>query len=168
MLDAFLNFDQTKLKVLEVSAGDLENELITNNFNNTAGTIDFSARLPFDYGPPFPTDEITVASIQFEALAATDPTTAVTFSTAEDRTTQVLGTAPAYVTGTLTGGTYTVSELVMPVVTTGAATELTINSAKLNLTVNDYGSATSLTVSFNYWGGDINIDNPFQYLTGNS
>ena len=104
-IDAFINFDPTYLEVLSVTPGASLPTVLENTYDNTAGTIDYSAG---KLGEPFPTGTFTVATIQFEALAPTSPSTALTFSTSVPRETRA-DYAGNDVTGALTGGTVSIS-----------------------------------------------------------
>ena len=85
-VQAFIDFDPTYLEVISVTPGASLTTVLENNYDNTAGTIDYSAG---KLGAPFPTGEFTVATIEFKALAETNGTTAVTFSFSGPRTTTV-------------------------------------------------------------------------------
>jgi hypothetical protein len=104
-ISTFIDFDPTYLEVQSVTSGTALPTVLQNTYNNTAGTIDYSAG---KLGGPFPTGTFTVATIQFRALAPTNPGTAVTFSTDPPRKTRV-DYGGNDVTGTLTGGIVTIT-----------------------------------------------------------
>jgi C1A family cysteine protease/dipeptidyl aminopeptidase/acylaminoacyl peptidase len=112
-VDAFINFDPAKLAVvdrdggtpgIQITPGTELNTVLTNNANNTLGTIDFAAG---KLTGTKPTATFTVAKITFKALAVTAPNTAVSFSTTGSRITKVIDGIND-VTGTLTGATVTI------------------------------------------------------------
>jgi clostripain len=104
-IDAFVDFDPTYLEVQSVTPGSSLPTVLENSYDNMAGTIDYSAG---KLGAPFPTGTFTVATIQFRALAQTSPNTALTFSIDPPRQTRA-DYAGDDVTGTLTGGTVTIT-----------------------------------------------------------
>jgi hypothetical protein len=113
-IDAFVDFVPAHLEVvdadvgapgIQITPGSALPTVIVNEADNYLGTIDFSAG---KLGAPFPTGTFDVATIQFRALAPTSPSTAVTFSTSPPRQTRA-DYAGGDVTGTLTGGTVTVT-----------------------------------------------------------
>jgi len=85
-VQAFIDFDPAYLEVQSVTPGPALPTVVQNIYNNSAGTIDYSAG---KLGEPFPTGTFTVATIEFKALAETSSTTAVTFSFAGSRKTIV-------------------------------------------------------------------------------
>jgi hypothetical protein len=91
---------------VQITSGDAFNATIVNSADNALGQIDFAAG---KLGAPFPTGSFELASIQFEALAPTDPTTSVVFNTSGLRTTLASDPLGNVITGTLTGGIYTVA-----------------------------------------------------------
>lgn len=100
-VQAFLDFDPTYLEVQSVTTGSaLPNEVLVA-YDNTAGTIDYSVG---KLGGPFPSGTFTVGTIQFRALAATDPDTAVGFSASLPRET-IVDYGGSDITGTISGGT---------------------------------------------------------------
>jgi elongation factor P hydroxylase len=83
-VDTFLNFDATKLAVVDLDSGTagiqiipgtVLNTVLTNIADNTLGTITFGAG---KLSAPFSTGPFTVATIRFQALAVTAPTSNVT------------------------------------------------------------------------------------------
>ena len=114
-VDAYLDFDPAKLAVVDmdpavpgcqIASGAAFSMPIRNTADNTAGHIDYSAGAI----NPLPSGTFTVATIRFQALAATAPTTAITFSTSDVRHTEVCGDIQGTdVTGTLTGGVCTIA-----------------------------------------------------------
>jgi hypothetical protein len=98
-IDAFVDFDPAYLEVQSVTPGASLPTVLENTYDNTAGTIDYSAG---KLGAPFPTGTFTVATIQFKALDQTSPSTSITFSTDPPRKTRA-DYAGGDVTGTLTG-----------------------------------------------------------------
>ena len=114
-IDACLDFDPAKLAVvdmvpgtagIQISGGASLSMPLQNLADNTTGHIDYSAGSL----SPYPSGTFTVATIRFQALAATSPTTAVAFSTSGLRSTEVSGDVlGTNVTGTLTGGVYTIA-----------------------------------------------------------
>ena len=85
-VQAFIDFDPAYLEVQSVTPGPTLPTVVQNTYDNTVGTIDYSAG---KLGEPFPTGTFTVATIEFKALAETSSTTAVTFSFAGSRKTIV-------------------------------------------------------------------------------
>jgi hypothetical protein len=109
-VDAFLNFDPTKLTVVDMDAGTTGTQIIpgtelntvlTNSCDNTTGTIDISVG---KLGTPYPEGAFIVATIRFQALAVTATTTNVSYSTTGERKTSVTDGFGNF-TGTLTGAT---------------------------------------------------------------
>ncbi len=106
-IDAFLDFDPTKLQVLQLTAGTVFPMEIIRNIDNTLGQVDISMG---KLGAPFPSGDIVLATVQFEAIAETEPVTDITFAISGARWTMVSDSEGIDVTGTLTGGTYTITE----------------------------------------------------------
>jgi hypothetical protein len=109
-VDVFLNFDPTRLAVvdmdggttgIQITPGTALNTVLTNSSDNALGTITFGAG---KMSAPFPSGTFTVATIRFQALAVTTPTTVVSFATIGARKTSVTN-GFSDVTGTLTGAT---------------------------------------------------------------
>jgi hypothetical protein len=73
---AHLNFSTTYLEVLSITPGTALGNVLTNNHNNTTGTIDYDAGVPM--GSPGVTADFVLATVQFHAKAVT-PGTALTF-----------------------------------------------------------------------------------------
>jgi len=119
-IDAYLDFDFTKLAVvdmnseqsgIQISGGIALPIFLWNAANNTTGRIAYSAGA----FSPYPSETFTVATIRFQALAATSLASPVTFSTSFDRPTLVVGdTHAADITGTLTGATFLISSANTP------------------------------------------------------
>jgi hypothetical protein len=103
---AFINFVPAYLEVQSIEPGTSLPKVIKNTYDNTAGTIDYSAGKQL--GGPSPTGTFTVATIHFRAKASTTPSTTLTFSTGRPRETRV-DHAGGDVTGTITGGTVHIS-----------------------------------------------------------
>jgi hypothetical protein len=103
---AFIDFDNTYLEVQSITAGTTLDTVLTNAFNNTAGTIDYSAG---KLSGTLPTGMFTLATIEFKALAETSSTTSLTFVYEEpNRVTDVITTGSVSVLGTVTGGEITI------------------------------------------------------------
>jgi subtilisin family serine protease len=77
---ASLDFDPTVLQVVSITAGSALPIPIQNQFNNTAGTLDYSAGTFFS----FPTGTFSLATVQFGALAVAT-NSPLTFHTAAPR-----------------------------------------------------------------------------------
>ncbi len=115
-IDAYLNFDPAKLAVvdanseapgIQIATGTTLTQVIQNSADNTTGHINYCAGV---LGESYPSGTFTVATIHFKALAATSPTTDVTFSTSIPRKTYASGDIEGTeVTGSLTGQTYTIA-----------------------------------------------------------
>jgi len=84
-IDAFIDFDPAYLEVQSVTPGSTLPTVLQNNYDNIAGTIDYSAG---KLGAPFPSDTFTVATISFKALNSV-ASTSISFSTSSPRTTNV-------------------------------------------------------------------------------
>jgi hypothetical protein len=121
-VDAFLNFDATKLAVvdmdsttpgIQITSGTALNMPLANLCDNATGTITYGAG---KLSAPFPNGTFTVATIKFQALAVTTPTTGVSFATSGATKTSVTDGVND-VTGTLIGGIYTVSNVTVTAIT---------------------------------------------------
>ena len=77
-ISAYLNYDPAYLEVQSVTPGADLPLVLENSFDNITGTIGYSAG---KLGEPFPSGNFTVATIEFQALALTSPSTAINFST---------------------------------------------------------------------------------------
>jgi C1A family cysteine protease len=73
---AHLDFDTTYLEVVSVTPGTALGNVLTNSYNNTAGTIDYDAGVPM--GNPAVTTDFVVATVEFQAKVVTAGT-ALTF-----------------------------------------------------------------------------------------
>jgi hypothetical protein len=73
---AHLNFDTTYLEVVSITPGTALGNVLTNNYNNTAGTIDYDAGVPM--GNAAVTTDFVVATVEFQAKVVTAGT-ALTF-----------------------------------------------------------------------------------------
>jgi hypothetical protein len=116
-IDAYVNFDPTCLKVVDmdgsvsgvqITPGTTLNEIIQNTADNGTGHIDFSAGV-LGGSAPYPSGTFTLATIRFQALSPTSPTTSISFSTSGLRRTYISGDIVGNdVTGTLGSGTCTI------------------------------------------------------------
>jgi peptide/nickel transport system substrate-binding protein len=96
-VDAFVNFDSSKLEVIDadpaqigiqITAGSSLNAVINNSVDNTAGLISYTAD---KLGAPFPAGSFNVATIQFRTKTVTGAvTTTVTISLSGNSTTSVV------------------------------------------------------------------------------
>ena len=117
-VDVHLNYVPSKLAVvdmnpavagIQITGGTTLTTPLWNLAANTTGQLDYSAGILGGAGVSYPAGSFTIATIRFQALAETAPTTEVTFSISNERPTYVSGdTEGTDVTGTLTGGTYTI------------------------------------------------------------
>jgi hypothetical protein len=116
-IDAYVNFNPTCLRVVDmdgsaagvqITPGTTLNEIIQNTADNGTGHIDFSAGV-LGGSEPYPSGTFTLATIRFQALSPTSPTTSITFSTSGLRKTYISGDITGSdVTGTLGSGTCTI------------------------------------------------------------
>jgi hypothetical protein len=65
-ISAYLDFDPTYLEVKSVTPGAALPTVLENNYNNTAGTINYSAG---KLGKPYPSGTFTVATVTFKKVA---------------------------------------------------------------------------------------------------
>jgi len=107
-MDVYLDFDPAKLEVIDqddsqegvqISPAGAFGVILQNSVDNAAGRIAFSAGSQEN----LPSWDFAVTAIRFKAKAATETTTAVTFSTSPERTTLVLAEDQSFVTGQLNG-----------------------------------------------------------------
>lgn len=75
-VSAHLNFDETKLQILNITPGDTLDQIQQNQFDNSQGSIDFTAGTLSN----FPTGNFRLATITLLSLAET-PSTTLTFNT---------------------------------------------------------------------------------------
>jgi hypothetical protein len=147
-ISAFIDFDPDYLEVQSVTPGTALPTVLLNTFDNIAGTIDYSAG---KLDEPFPTSTFDLATIEFRALALTDPVTAIEFSTAYPRVTTA-DYGGEDITGTLTGGTVSIQIRVdISIVLEGGSRP-------------DDGWIVPITVSFFDQGADVLNDTPLEQL----
>ena len=113
-VQVFIDFNPTYFQVLDADAGiagiqinegsTLPNVLL-NSVDNTTGTIDYSAG---KLGEPFPCGNFIIATVEFQALEETAPSTSVSFSTTFPRET-IVDYGGDDITGTITGSMVTVT-----------------------------------------------------------
>ena len=127
-IDVFIDFDPQYLEVQSITPGTILSLPLQNEYDNTLGTIGFSA------GSIAPvTDTFDILTITFTAKSVlTTTSTVVSFHTSDARTTlAVLG--GDIITGTLTEATYTINDVAPPTVQGispgDIATDVPINSA---------------------------------------
>ena len=125
---AHINFDKTKLEVQSIAPGTALDIVLQNEYDNGAGTIDYSADKLIG---TLPTGTFTLATIQLKALAPTTTPTPLAFVYEEpNRVTDVITTGSVSVLGTVTDGVVTVA----PVSPTGS---MSIVPASYSAVVND-------------------------------
>ncbi len=158
--DVFINFDSTKLEVVDadtvtegvqVTSGTLLNIVMANTVDNSAGTIGFSAG---KLGAPFPTGEFKIASIEFRALAETEPQTMVVFSFEGIRETVVVDELGSPISGD--------SFSTMVEITAGAVVNVSVG---LQGNRSDAKWIIPLTVKFFTPGANVLVDNPVYSFT---
>jgi hypothetical protein len=99
---AYINFDKTKLQVQSITPGAALDTVLQNEFDNSAGAINYSAG---KLTGTLPTGTFTLATIQLKALAVTSTPTQLTFVFEQpNRVTDVITTGSVSVLGTATGG----------------------------------------------------------------
>ncbi len=76
-ISAFLDFDPTYLQVQSVTPGVTLDLVIQNTYDNTAGTIDYSAGT---LTTPYPSDTFTIATVTFKKIDEVN-STLINFST---------------------------------------------------------------------------------------
>jgi hypothetical protein len=117
---AYINFDKTKLEVQSITPGAALDTLLQNEYDNVAGTINYSAG---KLTGTLPTGTFILATIQLKALAVTSTPTPLTFVYEQpNRVTDVITTGSVSVLGTATGGAVTISAPSAPQVAFSAAT----------------------------------------------
>jgi len=113
-VDAYLDFDPAQLEVedqntdkdgVQISGGETLSTVIQNSADNTAGHINYSAGVLG--AEAYPKGTILVATVRFKALVEA-ASTAVTFSTADTRTTMVSGPGGTDITGPLSSANYAI------------------------------------------------------------
>jgi hypothetical protein len=82
-ISAFLDFDPNYFQVASITAGDTLTVPLQNVYDNTAGTLDYSAGVFSN----FPTGTFTVATVTFNTSATTTGNTTISFHTSGSRTT---------------------------------------------------------------------------------
>jgi hypothetical protein len=164
---AFIDFDQTKLEVQSITPGGSLDTVLENDYDNVAGTIDYSAG---KLSGTLPTGTFTLATIEFKALAETGSSTPLTFVyVGPNRVTDVITTGSVSVLGTVTDGEITItSEMVSGQVTfqgrPGPPDASWVNS--LTVVVYEQGTSTGVdtcAVTTNAIGG---FSFAFEYVPG--
>ncbi|MCL0095651.1 cohesin domain-containing protein [Dehalococcoidia bacterium] len=148
---AFINFDAAKLEVVSVTPGPYLPLVLLNEFDNDAGTIDYSGGQAL--GEPPPTGTFLVATIEFKALAEA-PSTSVTFNFTDPRKTMVVSEGIA-IPGTHANATVEISPKVpvdISMVLQGGARP-------------DEGWEIPVTINFFQPGADVLADTPVKSLT---
>jgi stage V sporulation protein SpoVS len=103
---AYINFDRTKLQVQSITPGAALDTVLQNEYDNDAGTIDYSADKLIG---TLPTGTFTLATIQLKALAPTTAPSPLTFVfVGPNRVTNVITTGSVSVLGTVTDGVVTI------------------------------------------------------------
>jgi hypothetical protein len=149
-VSAFINFDASKLEVIDDDAGtpgfqiapgsELPTVLV-NNSDNGVGTINFSTG---KLGAPYPAGVFLVATIHFRAKSVTAPTTEITFAFSGTRESMV------EIGGTTIPGTHSdATVLIISGVTVNIAVALQGGSRP------DNGWVVPLTVKFFTPGADV-------------
>jgi stage V sporulation protein SpoVS len=103
---AYIDFDETKLEVQSIAPGAALNTVLQNQYDNVAGTIDYSAG---KLTGTLPTGTFTLATIEFRALAETSAPTPLTFVSTPGRVTDVITTGSVSVLGTVNNGEISIS-----------------------------------------------------------
>jgi hypothetical protein len=78
---AFIDFNPDYLEVQSITDGDTLTDFVVSDYDNTAGTIDYSAGT---FTQPLPSDTFTVAAIEFRAMSP-DGNVSLDFSVAFPR-----------------------------------------------------------------------------------
>ena len=110
---ACIDFDKTKLEVQGVTPGATLDTVLQNEYDNVAGTIDYSAG---KLTGTLPTGTFTLATIEFKALAETTTPTPLAFVFEAGRVTDVITTGSVSVLGTVTDGEISITSPITPTV----------------------------------------------------
>ncbi len=112
-VSAFLDFDTTYLEVVSITAGPTLDLGLGNTYDNSAGTINYSAGT---FTEPYPTGTFTVATITFNAKAETplESSTLITLHSVSPRTTDADFGGDSKLNGT-TGAEVTITGPIEPV-----------------------------------------------------
>jgi len=105
---ASLDFNPTLVRVRKITAGTTFPQILQNQYDNTAGTVDFAAGTLSN----FPSGTFTLVQIQFEALALT-PGTTLAFHTNLPRASEATFGGASVLGGT-SNGTIVVQAVVPP------------------------------------------------------
>lgn len=112
-VSAILNYDNTRLTAVQVTAGTvLAGTPLTNTINSSTGTIQYdTGNLSNNF-----TGRGTVATIQFRALAAGSATVNYVFNPGVTSNTSIVAAAssPTNLLTTVNGGTYTIGSATTP------------------------------------------------------
>ncbi len=112
-IDLYLDFDPLYLEVLSAQPGSsLSVPLKPVTYDNVAGTLEYSAGQQMDSSPVSGT--FTLLSISFKAKSITASSTPLSFSTSSPRVTMAVS-GESNVTGSLSGGLFTIREKPMVV-----------------------------------------------------
>jgi hypothetical protein len=104
---AYIDFDKTKLQVQSITPGTALDIVLQNEYDNGAGTIDYSAD---KLTGTLPTGTFTLATIVLKALAPTTTPTPLAFVYEEpNRVTDAITTGSVSVLGTVTDGVVTIA-----------------------------------------------------------
>lgn len=161
---AYLNFDASLLKVTNLAAASSLPTVITSNYDNTLGHVDFAAG---QLGTPLPSGTFTVVTVTFQALATVaSPGSSVTFNGTMPRLADVTYNGASVLTGTTPASIiiqnvlcYT---LTMSVIPAGSGT-VTANPTPNCNGATQYASGTQVTLTpaansgyrFKNWSGDL-------------
>jgi C1A family cysteine protease len=103
---AYIDFDSTYLEVQSITAGTALNTVLEDDYDNVAGTIDYSAG---KLSGTLPTGTFTLAIIELRALAETSSTPLTFVFEGPGRVTDVITTGSVSVLGAVTDGEITIT-----------------------------------------------------------
>ncbi|MCL0097952.1 cohesin domain-containing protein, partial [Dehalococcoidia bacterium] len=173
-VDVFLDFDPTYLEVVSITCGDTLDVPLLSDWDNAAGTVDYSAGKLL---PPFPDHTFDVAVVTLRAKAATD-STSISFHHVSPRQTLAVFEGESVLRETI-GATVTITAVVVPPRYTLTVTVDPEGSGTVSLSPEPdpvdgkYAAQTEVTLTaepaagytFSHWSGHATGTDPVTTVT---